>query len=706
MFRNSSTYIYLAVALGLFCYLTFIDKKIPGTKEREEAETQLFNFNPDDVTGLEITNLHGLFIFQKINNHWEIKKPVNTPADGATVDGVINQIAFAQPQRIIQVDGSSDKDTANLKEWGLIPPAERVVIHTQDKSTNCSSGAKWRSTTASMPAPPAGKTSRCGSFPARSRTSCKKTSPISAAAMSSISTLDKATKVATRIADTVHHSRPQGQQCEVDLKDGKWTLQLPLVARASDTDVQALLNKILGQRAVDFVTDDASNLSPYGLTSPSRDPLRHAQDRTSEWSSQIGGPVPNKPDQVYAQRLKSNSVFTLTKSSVDDLLKAVPNVRDRHVLPFDPNKAPGLSLSFGTKKGQVRADHALWNTVGDAEGPADVGKVTDLLARLSQLETTPVLKDSATDLKPFGLDKPQGKITIQSPEFKPGPSLTLLIGKAENKLLYVRNSAEPFIYTVPDNAFDFLPANNLALRDARAINLKLEPGQEHDDHRRFRAARHPHPQPGRHLERRQRQGPHGRLDQGRHPGQPLLPIAGQDLARPGAARLRPDQAGPDHLRPGRPADAHRPPHRRRPARRQPCRADRGRSHHLRHRRRRLRHPQLQLAPAHPQRRPAGLQIIPDRSVSLPIGAALYDRCPFPFFLPTGLALEATAAFLSAPSMPPAQNEPQRTSPQIERLAHLQIEITLIGGRQQAGLFTKSCSVGISRAPSFGACCAA
>jgi hypothetical protein len=90
------------------------------------------------------------------------------------------------------------------------------------------------------------------------------------------------------------------------------------------------------------------------------------------------------------------------------------------------------------------------------------------------LETTPVLKDSATDLKPFGLDKPQDKITLVSPEFKPGPSLTLFIGKAENKLLYVRNSAEPFIYTVPDNAFDFLPASNLELRDARAINLKRE----------------------------------------------------------------------------------------------------------------------------------------------------------------------------------------------------------------------------------------
>ena len=473
MFRNSSTYIYLAVALGLFCYLAFIDKKIPGTQERETAETQLFQLNPDDVIGLEITNLHGLFIFQKINNHWEIKKPVNTPADGATVDSVVNQIAFAQPQRLIQVDGSSDKDAANLKEWGLIPPAERVVIHTRNKQYELLVGRKMAINDSVYARASGRKNEPVRIIPSTVKEILQK--DLSDFRSRSVFDFDlaQATQVATRIADTSATSGAPGQQCEVDLKDGRWTLQLPLVARASDADVQALLNKILAVRAVDFVTDEAGNLSAYGLTSPAAT-LSVTLKTDEPMVLEIGGPVPDKPDQVYAQRLKSNSVFTLARSSVDDLLKAVPNVRDRHVLPFDPNKATGLAYSFGTKKGELRSDHALWTTVGAGAGPADVGKATDLLARLSQLETTPVLKDSVTDLKPFGLDQPQGKITIQSPEFKPGPTLTLLIGKAENKLLYVRSSAEPFIYTVPDNAFDFLPANNLALRDARAINLNRD----------------------------------------------------------------------------------------------------------------------------------------------------------------------------------------------------------------------------------------
>jgi hypothetical protein len=470
MFRSSSTYIYLTIFLGLFCYLTFIDKKIPGTQEREESETQLFKLNPDDVTAVEINNLHGFFFFEKVDGHWEIRKPVNTPADGATIDGVINQIAFTQPDRVIQIDGTSDKDTASLKEWGLIPPAERIVIHTKDKQYVLLVGRKMAINDSVYARGSERKSEPVRIIPKGVKDLLEKDLSDFRSRNVFDFNVENVTQVATRIADT---ATTPGQQCEIDLKDGKWTLQLPLVARAADADVQALLAKILGERAVDFVTDDASNLSTYGLTAPSAT-ISVTLKTAEPMVLQIGGPVPDKPDQVYAQRLKSSSVFTLSKSSVDDLLKAFPNVRDRHVLPFDPNIATGVAFTFGSRKGQVRSNHALWNTVGSAEGLADVGKSTDLLARLSQLETTPVLKDSATDLKPFGLDKPQGKITIESPEFKPGPTLSLFIGKDENKLLYVRNSAEPFIYTVPDNSFDFLPASNLDLRDARAINLKRE----------------------------------------------------------------------------------------------------------------------------------------------------------------------------------------------------------------------------------------
>lgn len=475
MLRNSSTILYLAVFLGLLCYLTFIDKKVPGTRDQEESENQIFKLDPEDVTGLEIKNVHGLFIFKKNNKHWEIQSPVDTLADSSTVQGVISQIAFAQPQRTIKVDGS-DKDMDNLKEWGLAPtPAERVVIHTKDKQYVLLVGRKTAISDSVYARASERKNAPVRVIPFTIKEALQKDLPDFRSRNVFDFEPDKVARIATKVADT---ATTPGQQCEVEIKDGHWSLQMPLVARASEADVLGMLNNILAEHIIDFVTDDASNLSQYGLTSPAAtlsvtikpDPSQPSEDLVL----QIGGPVPDKPDQVYAQRLKSNSVFTLSRKSVDELLNSVPNVRDRHVLAFDPGKATGLSFTLGDHKVQVEKKDDLWSTVGDAAGRADVARVTDILAKLSQLETTPALKDSATDLKPFGLDKPVGKITVQSPEFKPASSVTLSIGKTENKLIYVRNSTEPFIYTVPDTALNFLPATNLEMRDARTIHLEFK----------------------------------------------------------------------------------------------------------------------------------------------------------------------------------------------------------------------------------------
>jgi hypothetical protein len=476
MFRNSSTYIYLAVMLGLFCYVFFIDKKIPGTKEREQARTELFKFDPNDVTDLEIKNDHGYFYMKKTDGRWDIKKPVETPGDGETIDGILNQIAFAQPERVIDVDESSDSDLAHLKDWGLNPAVDRVIIHTADKKYILLIGRKTAINDNVYARGSEKKNEPVRVLPSLVKDVVEK--DLSALRSRNVFDFDsqKVSKVATYVAGT-SAAPGQGEQCEVDFKDDKWTLQLPLIARASEPDVDALLGKVLGLRVVDFIGDDASNLSTYGLTSPVATitvGLPPENGKTPEdLVLHIGGPVPNKPDQVYAQRLGSNSVFTLTKASVDDVIKSLPNVRDHHVLPFDPNKPTELSYAIGPKKLEVKADHALWNTIGDAAGPADVGRVTALLVRLSQLETTPLVKDSAPDLKPYGLDKPVGKITLVSPDFSPGASATLFIGKTENKLTYVRNSFEPFVYTVPDNTFDILPVSNYAIRDPRVLNLQL-----------------------------------------------------------------------------------------------------------------------------------------------------------------------------------------------------------------------------------------
>ncbi len=464
MFRGRSTLIYFVLALGLVCYLTFIDKKLPGTLQQEQAENELFKFNPDEVTGVEITNVHGSFSFHKKGTHWEITSPVDTLADTATIEEVIGEISSTRPQRTIPIDASDATTENNLKEWGLSPAAERVILHLKDRSLELLIGRKIAINDSVY-----ARTSGRRNAPVRIIPSVVKTvlqKSLSDFRSRSVFDFDTAavTAVSSRVANT---ATTPAQDCEVDLKNGTWALQKPVVARASATDVQALLAKFLALRVADFVTDDPANLAQYGLTSATAT-LAVTVSPDEGTVLEIGLPVPGKAEQVYAQRLKSNSIFTLTQTEVNDLLTALPNVRDRHILPFNPGKATAVSFQLGAKKADLRRDQGLWNTVGNDAGLADVGKVSDLISRLSQLETTPVLKDSAPDLKVFGLDRPSGTIKLTLPD----ATLTLSVGKAENHLLYVRNSIESFVYTVPDTAFDFL-GDNLSYRDTRAVNLIL-----------------------------------------------------------------------------------------------------------------------------------------------------------------------------------------------------------------------------------------
>ena len=544
MFRNSSTYIYLAVALGLFCYVTFIDKKIPGTKEREEAETQLFNVQSrrrhrrwKSPTSTAFSSS------RKIDGHWEIKKPGQHPRRRR------HHRRRHQPDRLRPAPahhpGRRQLRQRRGQPEGMGPQPRRRTRrhpHQGQDSYELLVGRKMAINDSVYARASGRKTNRCASSPARSRTSWKRTSPISAAATSSTSTATRSTQVATRIADT---STTPGQASSA--KSTSRTAS----GRSNCRSSRGLPTPMCRRSSARFsacARSTSSSMTP-AISAPTDSPRPRAhlspstrQDGRGHGPRTSAAPCPDKPDQVYAQRLKSNSVFTLTKSIVDDVAQS----RAQRARPPRPSLRPQQGhrpepTPSARKKAELQADHALWNTVGDAAGRADVGKVNDLLAKLSQLETTPVLKDSATDLKPFGLDKPQGKITIASPEFNPAPRSRSSSARTKTSSSTCAIPPSPSSTPCPTPRSISCPRTTSPCATP-APSTSSRPGQEHDHHRRHRTARHPRPQPRRHVERQQRQGPHGRLDQGRHAGRlfcqlqaktwlgPVLPAYG--LAKP------------------------------------------------------------------------------------------------------------------------------------------------------------------------------
>ena len=216
---------------------------------------------------------------KKIIIIWEITKPIKTLADTATVNEVLHQIASAQPLRVIPVDGS-DKDQANLKEWGLAPAAERVVIHTKDDKD--AKGQMYELLVGR-------KTAINDNVYAR--TSGRKKEPVRIIPNSvkvilqkdlsdfrSHNVFDfevsKATKIASRTA-SIGTATPAQEYEEVDLKDRKWTLQKPIVARGIRRPMCKIFSlKYLALRATNFVTDAPKQSQPVWIDLSKRNPIR------------------------------------------------------------------------------------------------------------------------------------------------------------------------------------------------------------------------------------------------------------------------------------------------------------------------------------------------------------------------------------------------------------------------------------------------
>ncbi len=113
-----------------------------------------------------------------------------------------------------------------------------------------------------------------------------------------------------------------------------------------------------------------------------------------------------------------------------------------------------------------------WTLAKPIQAPADYGTVEGLIGRVQSAQMKAITAQEATDLKPYGLDKPATSIT-----FGLGSSrATLHIGgQADAGTVYARDASRPMVFTVDATLLDDVkkPAGDLRRKDVfefRAFN--------------------------------------------------------------------------------------------------------------------------------------------------------------------------------------------------------------------------------------------
>jgi len=278
-------------------------------------------------------------------------------------------------------------------------------------------------------------------------------------------TTDTSTKILSIPDDQFQEIRlKKGGADTADLKkeNAKWRIAAPQQLPADSDSASSLVSTLSSLNADKVIEDKATDLSPYGLNSPSLAAQVVKKDgKTDELL--VGDDTPTGSG-AYAKLAADPRVFTVSSYVKTSLDKSVNDLRDKRLLTFDSDKltrvelhAKGEPVEFG-KNGESQ-----WQILKPRPLRADSSQVETLVGKL---------KDAKMDLTGDSADVPKKftaatKVATASVTDASGTQ-NIEVRTDKDKNYYAKSSAVDGVYKINSDVGDAL---NKGLEDFR--NKKL-----------------------------------------------------------------------------------------------------------------------------------------------------------------------------------------------------------------------------------------
>jgi hypothetical protein len=433
-----------------------------STQELAAKSKRVVDFQSKDITGLKIELTNQVYMLERSGDQWQIKQPLNVRANYSTVSSILDELEFAERNRVI-----TDKELSGLvpKDFGLENPRVRLTLQNKKGNLVLLIGNETPTKDA-VYAQVQGK------------------KDVLVAPKSIYERVDRtlddlrdrtvidfqpasATRIEIKSADRVIELAKSAITTNAE---PRWSLTRPLTARADPNKVSELLADLNGLRVTDFVSESPRDVPTYQLDEPEREITVWTGE--SGKTLQIGRALTNDPGKVYAKLKSADSIYTVPSATTQKFAVQPNDLRDAQVLPFSEGDVHGIEVLRGTDKISLVRTDATWQIAAPVTGPADDTAVQQLLRHLSGLNARQFTADVATDLDKYGLAAPMVTVSLRGE----GTNLLvqLLVGAldASNTVRFVKRVDEPFVYGVDTNIASWLPANWLSLRARVLADLK------------------------------------------------------------------------------------------------------------------------------------------------------------------------------------------------------------------------------------------
>ncbi len=327
------------------------------------------------------------FTAARNGSNWEITQPRAVPADQKEVSSYVDSLVGASVDTVI------DEHPANLKDYGLDPPATTVDVATDAKPANFTLRIGDAVPTGDAVYAQVGGTSRIITLQGYGKSPLQKTL---------FDLRDR--RAMTLEQDQIQRlevTSSKGSYTLTKNPDGYWDLVLPPAVRADNFSVDNLLSAFQGLPMVSILKEDKTNVGSYGFSSPTL---------TVKVTSPAGTQslVVGKKDgnQYDAMNSGLDPVFTLGSDFVTRFQIDPATLRDKTYFSFSNFDAKTVEVTTLKDHRVFEQKDFKWKQTAPGAKDETTEKMEDLLNALTSIRAVSFPKATAGSSASFGLNKP------------------------------------------------------------------------------------------------------------------------------------------------------------------------------------------------------------------------------------------------------------------------------------------------------------
>ncbi|MFH1496183.1 MAG: DUF4340 domain-containing protein, partial [Verrucomicrobiota bacterium] len=484
--RIKVTLALLFANAALFVCIFFFERGWSVEQAALENRNRVFGPEAANIASLAISGQGNTLRLERSGDDWSLTEPLKWPANAFAVSRILNELQFLEHDTQFSVE-EVERNGQGLADYGLAEPRLTLAFTSpaSDGPVNVLLG----------------QDTAVGN---RLYLLVEGTGRIHVVGRSLADTLAlsltqlRSDAVFTIPVFEVRSATLQsGSGARVRLRhdQSRWILEAPIIARADRTRVELALNDLNALRAAGFLADGDPEAGRYReeLAQPLH---RITLEGNSRRETLLVGPAlaksPNGVARHIVQLEGRDQLFAvdLAPELTATLANAQTELRDKHVLDFDPARVSAITLAAPARPGLgeltlQRLDTGAWQVVrrsGDNDRqtlPADPTLVENLLKRLTLLEASEFASDAPSDaqIENFGFKLPERTATLSllNPSDPTAPPTTLVLEIAQPNRgtdpVYARVAGQTFVYRVSADILANTPLSPLVYRDRLLRNL-------------------------------------------------------------------------------------------------------------------------------------------------------------------------------------------------------------------------------------------